>query len=120
MQNNQVLSTQPEMRKNHVEKRLEDVGWALFLIMIGVLWLLPVGRVPEDVWLIGAGIIMLGINCVRYFKGIKMSGFTLILGALALIAGLSGVFALKLPFFAVLFILVGASILLKPLLAKRE
>jgi hypothetical protein len=120
MQANQVFSEQTEVRKSDLNKRLEDMGWALFLIMIGVIWLLPVGRVPEDAWLIGAGAIMLGINGVRYLKGIKISGFTLILGALALIAGLSGVFALKLPFFAVLFILIGASIILKPLLAKRE
>ena len=61
---------------------------------------------------------MLGINFIRFFNGIKMSGFTLILGAVALIAGLGGVFAVKLPFFAVLFILIGASIILKPLMGK--
>lgn len=120
MQANQVLSNQQEMRNNSLNKRLEDIGWALFLVMIGALWLTPVGRVPEDAWLIGAGAIMLGVNCARYFKGIKMSGFTLFLGALAFIAGLGGVFAVKLPFFAVLFILIGASILLKPLLEQKE
>ena len=120
MQANQVFSDQPEVQKNNLDKRLEDIGWALFLIMIGVIWLMPVGRLPEDAWLIGAGVIMLGINGVRYLNGIKMSGFTLILGALALIAGLGGVFAVKLPFFAVLFILIGASIILKPLLEKQR
>lgn len=119
MEVNQVFSDQPEVQKSSLNKRLEDIGWALFLIMIGVIWLLLIGRVPEDAWLIGAGAIMLGINGVRYFKGIEISGFTLILGTLALITGLSGIFALKLPFFAMLFILIGASILLKPLLPKR-
>lgn len=119
MQANQVISDQSEVRNNSLNKRLEDIGWALFLILVGIIWLVPVGRLPEDAWLIVAGVIMLGINGIRYLNGIKMSGFTLILGALALIAGLGGVFAVKLPFFAILFIVIGASIILKPLLEKK-
>lgn len=120
MQANHFITDQEVEHKHHLNKRLEDIGWAVFLIMIGVIWLMPTGRIPEDTWLIGAGLIMLGINGVRYLMGIKMSGFTLILGALALIAGLGGVYAVKLPFFAILFILIGASILLRPLLRKKE
>jgi hypothetical protein len=63
---------------------------------------------------------MLGINGARYLNGIKMSGFTIILGALALIAGLGGLVGVKLPFFAILFILIGASIILKPLIEKKQ
>lgn len=120
MQANQVFSDQLEIQNNKLNKRLEEVGWALFLITIGVIWLVPIQQLPEGLWLIVAGAIMLGINCIRYFNGIKMSGFTLILGALALIAGLGGVFAIKLPFFAVLFILLGLGIILKPLLKKTK
>ena len=48
MQANQVFIHQPEDQKHNLNKRLEEIGWALFLIMIGVIWLMPVGRLPED------------------------------------------------------------------------
>lgn len=104
-----------EPQKHALNKRIEDIGWALFLILIGGLWLLPNQQVPESTWLIGAGLILLGVNGARYLNGLKMSGFTVILGMLALIAGAASIFGLKLPLFAILLLLLGVSILLKPL-----
>jgi hypothetical protein len=40
-----------------LNRRLEEYAWGVFLIMIGILWLLPAGAVPEDTWLVGAGAI---------------------------------------------------------------
>jgi hypothetical protein len=42
------------------------------------------------------------------------------LGTLALIAGLDSLFDVKLPFFAILFILIGASIIFQPLIEKKQ
>ena len=98
-------------------KRLDDIGWALFLIMIGAIWLIP--AVPEGTWLVGAGLILLGINGVRALNGVKMSGFGIVLGVLALAAGLGGLAGVKVPVFAILFILIGASITLRPLVGKK-
>jgi len=100
-------------------KRLDDIGWALFLIMIGAIWLMPAGSVPEGTWLLGAGIILLGMNGVRVLRGVKMSGFGIALGVLALAAGLGGLAGVKVPIFAILFILIGASLLLRPLLRRK-
>ena len=50
-------------------QRLERIGWALFLIMIGGLALLPDGWVPEGTWLVGTGLIMIGLNVVRHLQG---------------------------------------------------
>lgn len=107
-------------QKNALNRRIEDIGWALFLILIGGLWLLPHQQVPEGTWLIGAGLILLGVNGARIFYGLKMSGFTVILGILALVTGLGGVFGMKVPVFAILLLLLGGSILLKPLLETRS
>jgi len=52
-------SREPE--KMALDKRLDALGWGLFLIMIGGLWLAPEGWVPEGTWLIGTGIIILGL-----------------------------------------------------------
>ncbi len=84
-----------DMLQSALNKRLEAIGWGLFLIMIGGIWLAPGGWVPQGTWLIGAGLIMLGINGVRYRKGIKTSGLTIVLGILALFAGLGGLFGIK-------------------------
>jgi len=68
--------TDQDQSKMHLNKRLEAIAWGLFLIMIGGLWLLPDETVPEGTWLLGVGVIMLGLNGVRNMYGIKMSGFT--------------------------------------------
>ncbi len=108
-----------DTQKSALNKRLEAIGWGLFLIMMGVIWLVPDEQVPQGTWLIGAGLIMLGVNGVRYLKGIKMSGFTIVLGILALAAGLGGLFGVK-PLIAILLILIGASIILKPRIEKKK
>jgi hypothetical protein len=63
---------------------------------------------------------MLGINAIRYFNRIIMSGFSLVVGFLALFAGMGAFFGLELPLFAIALILIGACILLKPLVEKKS
>ena len=101
-------------QKSVLNMRLWFISWALFLIWIGGLWLVPNERLPEGTWLIGAGLIMLGLNGVRYLNGIKISSFTVALGNLALVSGMGRFFGVNLPFFALLLIIIGASIILKP------
>jgi hypothetical protein len=103
--------------KNARNDRLENIGWGLFLIIIGATWLSPGAEVPLGIWLIGAGLIMLGLNAVRYLSGIKTSSFTIGLGAIALAAGIASAFSVKL--FGVLLILIGASIILRPFLDRK-
>lgn len=92
-------------------RRLEEIGWALFLILIGALLLLPEGLVPEGVWLVGAGLIMIGMNVARHLSGVRISGFTAILGLVALAVGISAIAGIDLPVFAILLVAVGAEIL---------
>jgi hypothetical protein len=96
-----------------LDKRLENVAWALFLIMLGGLWLAPEGMVPEGTWLAGAGLIMLGLNGARYMNGIKMSNFSIALGIIALLVGLGDMVGVDLPVFPILLILVGAHIIFR-------
>ena len=103
----------------HLNKRLEAIAWGLFLIMIGGLWLLPDETIPEGTWLLGVGIIMLGLNVVRYLYGIKMSGFTIFLGIAASCIGIGALFGMDLPVFPILIILWGLSVVLEPFLKKK-
>jgi hypothetical protein len=107
-----------DTQKRALGKRLDRFGWGLFLIMTGVIWLVPEQRVPPGTWLIGTGILLLGVNWIRHLKGIGVSGFTTFLGAVALAAGLGDALGMRLPILAICFIAIGASILLRPLLTR--
>ena len=50
---------------------------------------------------------------------LRMSGFTIALGVLALAAGLGGFLGVTVPTFAVLLILLGASIICRPLFETK-
>ena len=102
-------------------QRLDAIGWGLFLLMLGGLWLVPEEwGMPEGAWLIGAGVIILGLIAVRYITGLQVSGFWLFLGALAFGTGLASVLGLDLPVFPILLVIAGAGILLKPLFDRRR
>ena len=111
---------QPLSPKEELNKRLENVSWGLFLIMLGGIWLVPDRFVPEGSWLIGAGLILIGLNVVRYLKQIPMSNFSLLLGGAALLIGISDFFQVDLPFFPILLIVLGAKLIIQPLIEKRS
>lgn len=100
--------------KEALSQRLEAIGWGLFLIIIGMIWIAPAGLVPDGTWLIAAGAIMLGVNVARYLNSIKMSGTSLILGALAIVFGVGGFAGIKLPLVPILLIVFGLGTILRP------
>jgi hypothetical protein len=106
-------------KRRALDKRLESIGWALFLIMIGGLWLAPEGSVPEGAWLVGTGVIILSLMVIRYLYGIKVNAFWLVLGIVALAFGISSVFGLNIPVLPILIIIIGLNIVLKPFLKKK-
>ncbi len=110
--------TNQDAGKTALNKRLEDIGWGLLLLLTGGILLVPARQVPHGTWLIGAGIVLLGLNAVRYRNGIKMSMFSTILGLLALAGGLGEFYGVQLPPFALFLILLGASIILRPRLER--
>ncbi len=106
-----------ERHTHDLDDQLERVSWALFLIMIGGLALVP--GVPGGTWLIGTGLIMLGLNAARQMNGIRMSTFTIVLGILALLLGIAQVLGTDLPLFPVLLILIGASLLWRAFVGRQ-
>ena len=115
-QNNQVVDE--NTRKVALSRRLEGFGWAALLIAVGTIWLLPEKQVPHGSWLIAAGLILLGLNAIRYLNRIRMSGFSIVVGIVALTMGLGEFFGLNLPLIAVALIVIGVGILLKTMLEK--
>jgi hypothetical protein len=118
-QNTQAASIQnPE--KAALNKRLESIGWGLFLIMLGGFALVPSATLPKGLWSIGIGVIMLGLNVTRYFYKIKMSGFTTVLGVIAIISGVLELMGQNDLGGAIFLIVLGAYLLVKPWFDKRQ
>ncbi len=66
---------------------LDEVAWAVLLIMTGALWLAPAGWAPDGSWLIGLGLILLGHNGARRLYRLRASGLGIAAGIAALLAG---------------------------------
>lgn len=103
---------------HQLDRRLHDVGWGLLLMLTGLLWLLPAGRVPEGAWLLGVAGILLGMNVVRYLRHVAISGFSMVLGFAALAAALTRAWRTDLPLLAICLLVIGASLVAKPFFAR--
>ncbi|TET97418.1 MAG: hypothetical protein E3J30_08955 [Anaerolineales bacterium] len=103
-----------------LNKRLEGFAWGLFLIILGGFMFVPEQFIKGGWWSIGVGLIMLGLNAARYFNGLKMSGFTTFLGVVSVISGALEVAGLYDLDGAMLLIVLGAYLLIKPYLEKRR
>jgi|PlaIllAssembly_1097288.scaffolds.fasta_scaffold123974_3 uncharacterized membrane protein len=91
-------------------KRLDDIALALVLIMTGALWLAPKAMFPEGTWLVGVGLIVLGLNAIRRLRGLKTSGFGLIVGLIAFAAGIARIIDQELPLVPILLIILGVGL----------
>jgi ABC-type nickel/cobalt efflux system permease component RcnA len=103
-----------------LNKRLETIGWGLFLVMLGGFTLVPQELVAKGLWSIGVGVIMLGLNVTRYFYKIKMSGFTTFLGVISLLSGVTQLMGMHELDAAILLIILGAYLIVKPWFDKRQ
>lgn len=103
-----------------LNKRLETMAWGAFLILLGGFMFVPEEIIRGGWWSIGVGAIMLGLNAARYLNGLKMSGFTTFLGVISVIGGALEVIGLYELDGAILLIVLGAYLLLKPYFDKRQ
>jgi len=103
-----------------LNKRLEMIGWGLFLIMLGGFAFVPYETVAKGVWSISVGLIMLGLNAARYFLKIKMSGFTTFLGIISLFSGVMQLLGMHTLEGAILLIILGVYLIVRPWLERRQ
>ena len=114
----QEITVDPE--KVAMNKNLERVAWGAFLIMLGGFMFVPNEVVKGGWWSIGVGLIFLGLNAARYFNGLRMSGFTTFLGILSIIGGILDLVGMEGVNGAVLLIVLGGYVILKPYFEKRQ
>lgn len=98
-------------------KRLDQIGWGIFLVMIGTIWLVP--GVPQGTWLIGTGVLLLVLNAIRMRLGIPWGGVSVALGVLALVAGIGDYTGIKVPLFPICLVVIGVALILRPLVSQR-
>jgi hypothetical protein len=114
-----VHAAQPDFDAARFDRRLTDIGWGLLLMLTGVVWLVPAGDLPAGTWFFGVAGILLGVNAARYVRHVPMHGFSVALGIAALIAAVSQVWRTDPPLIAIFLIVIGASLIGRPLLTRR-
>lgn len=112
------LEVDPE--KDALNKNIERIAFGSFLIMLGGFMFVPEEIIRGGWWSIGIGLIFLGMNAARYFNGLRMSGFTTFLGILSVIGGVLDLVGLDGIDGAILLIVLGGYLILKPYFEKRR
>jgi hypothetical protein len=97
-------------------QRLDRSGWSLAAILTGSVLL---RQSPVGVWLIGAAVILLGMNLIRLILHVPMSTLTLVLGATMLVMGLGFAVGVNLFLIPLLLIVGGFVALFKTLNRSR-
>ena len=97
----------------------EAIAWGAFFILWGITEAFK--SLPDGMGTVGIGVILVGLNLARLWKGQPTSGFTTTLGVLALLLGtlqLARSFlhlSFELPVFAILLMLLGVIVLVREL-----
>lgn len=116
----EVKAAVVDPQKAALNKNFETMAWGFFLIMIGGHMFVPEAAIPGGWWSIGVGLIFLGLNAARYFNGLRMSGFTTFLGVLSVIGGVLSLAGVSGVDGAILIIVLGGYLILKPYFDKRQ
>ena len=103
-----------------IDHRLSEIAWGLLFLLTGLVWMIPEDRVPQGTWLFGVAAILIGLNVVRYLRRLAMSGFSLVLGGLALVAAIGAQWRADLPLLAICLLIIGASLIAKPFLTRNR
>lgn len=95
-----------------------EFGFAIFIILFGLAYLLPKQYAPEGSLLLAAGTIILTVSCIKWLKSIDVEVFDVVLGTILLINGINKMFLLGLGVLPVLLVIFGVASLIS--LAKSN
>ena len=100
-----------------LDHRLDALGWGIFFLMTGMLMLIP--GLPEGTWLVGLGVLLLGLAGVRRALALPLEWFGPILGGCALLAGLATIAGVYVPVFALFLVACGLALIARVLSTGR-
>ena len=81
-----TTTTNDDTTRAAISDRVDTIGWGLLFVAIGAVSLMP--AMPDGAWLIAAGIVLLGASAVRAWMGLGAYGTTIVVGVVALSAGI--------------------------------
>jgi hypothetical protein len=106
-----ISSDMDPLNNTALDQRIQSIAWILFLVMTASLCLFADVLPIHSLWPLVTGLILLGLNVVRAFNDIETSGFTLILGILAMSIGLGALLGAGLFLLPIFAIVIGALII---------
>jgi len=101
---------------------LDAIAWGAFFILWGITGIFK--SLPDGIGTIGIGLILIGLNAIRFWKGRPTSSFTITFGVFALLLGGLELartllhLSFELPIFAILLIALGIIVLVRELMKK--
>ena len=98
--------------------RVDAIGWGLLFVAIGAVGLMP--AMPDGAWLIAAGTVMLGASAVRAWMGLRAYSTTIVVGVVALSAGIFTVAGLTTDVGPVVLIVLGLALVFGALHRSRR
>lgn len=107
-------------KKAALNKRIETIAWGLYFVMLGGFIFVQKTLFLGGVWSICVGCLLLGLNLARHLYGLKMSGFTTFLGVVSVISGVTQLLGLHDHEVTILLIVLGAYLLVKPVIEKKQ
>ena len=100
------------------DRRLNHIGWGILLMFTGSVWLLLPEAAPPGTWLFAIAPVLVGVNAVRYAMHTAVGGLSVGFALCALVAAISQIWRTDQFLVAIFVIVIGASLMVKPLFSS--
>ena len=94
--------------RHHMARKLDAIGWGLFVIWVGIAFLADLGW---GVGLVGVGVLGLCEQVARRRFGLNMEGFWVVVSFLFIVGGLWTLFDTQVALVPLLLIVAGLAVL---------
>ena len=101
-----------------ISDRVDTIGWGLLFVAIGAVSLMS--AMPDGAWLIAAGIVLLGASAVRAWMGLGAYGTTIVVGVVAVSAGIFTIAGLTTEVGPLVLIALGVALVVGALYRSRR
>jgi len=116
-----VKSMSLTQEQKSLNKQLETVSWGLFFVGLGTIYAVQsIAKVDiKGGAFILVGALLIGLNALRRTKQIPISKFTLFIGLILFLLGVSDFAGFKLPVGETVLILIGLFIILAAITRRK-
>jgi hypothetical protein len=98
--------------------RVDLFGWGLLFLAVGAVALMP--AMPDWSWLVATGLVMLGMSVVRVSLGLAIHGVTVVVGVVALAAGIFSAAGFETSVWPLALVVLGVTLMVGALSRARR